>query len=213
MEHRRKILAVLTTVMVVFIGMAVLLNTGAESSVGVSNNINNINIYPAGVFVGDSNLIMLFNSIFLQAFPGYAMQTSVDVSITNISNYSPTQLGCKQKVNVLVNYTNLGDVGTSGTIYLIVDGVNLSTVSGASNQFNLDSGNSSSVILITNLLGVGNHTIKAVIEVGDGTTDSNLSNNEKNMNYTVPSDQQADVSVALLSGELSYGGACILPPP
>ncbi|CEG12339.1 exported hypothetical protein [groundwater metagenome] len=222
MEPGRKILSVLTAAIVVFLGMSIMLNIGAESSVNVYgnninninnvNNINNINLYPASVFVGDSNVIMLFNSILLQAFPGYAMQTNVDVSVTSISYYSSTQLGCKQKVNVSINYANLGDVETNGRIYLIVDGVNLIAFSGASSLFNLDSGDSGSVILVTNLLGVGNHIIKAVIEV-EGSTDLNLSNNEKSMNYIVPSNLSADVSVALLSGELFYDGACILPPP
>ncbi|MFN3527985.1 MAG: hypothetical protein ACK4YO_02670 [Candidatus Altarchaeaceae archaeon] len=150
------------------------------------------------------NIVGFINALFGFGGNFYALQGNVDMAVTDISINNTIQEGCDQRLNILVNYSNLGDVMTSGEIYLFVDG-NLVDYSG----YVLNSGYSSSKILQTNLLGIGNHTIRVVI---NATNDQNLSNNEKVINYSVLPGSP-DVSVSLLSGDLSFSGACILPPP
>ncbi|PKP60040.1 MAG: hypothetical protein CVT88_04045, partial [Candidatus Altiarchaeales archaeon HGW-Altiarchaeales-1] len=194
MEHRRKILAVLTAVMVVFIGMAGLLNTGAESSVSVSNNINNIYIYPASVFVGDSNVMLLFNSIFLQAFPGYAMQqqTEVDILVKNISAIESDDPSspCRKIVNFTVEVCNNGSNPVSNfNVTFTVDGISYPVGSAG---YLADGDCTSTIVNQTNgnppvsiKLEPGNHNVVATVNVPSGYTDTNPSNNQMSRIYNI----------------------------
>ncbi|NCT00718.1 MAG: hypothetical protein GW770_02130 [Candidatus Altiarchaeum hamiconexum] len=216
MELRRKILAVLTAVIVVFIGMAGLLNIGAESSVGLNNNINNINIYPAGVFVGDNNVIMLFNNIFLQAFPGYVMQTNVDLSINNITTTESDDPGsaCKKIVNFTVEICNNGDnEADNWNVNLTVDGILYPNVGptgfiqsgecvpGIFNQTNGTSGTAPTPIL----LEPGSHNIVATVNVSGSYIDTNSSNNQMNIPYNIAI-SDANLSIVSIT---TYKNGCM----